>query len=524
MAGALLRSGSLAEFHSLGAVGKPVFSAASQLRVAIRRHSDEATASIFATPKPNDQGDIIDWYAPHAGDVVPWSAATVEERIRAKNVLEKVKENLTALSAKVQEDSDNTERQVFGKLLALATNVPGDDHIYIVNGRPVLTFWGFKHLNSPNDYDVISKLNVAAAPALPVSSDGPDQDQEAVTEPAPVPLTTAPVLVARRRPWWLWLLPLLFLALLLIALLIGMKSCGVAVPLAPWLPSLPFGVDAPMPSIDVTGRVPVINPAGKAVVDPLGRTVWRDPDGKTFVLDDDGQPVLVDPDEVNSWYPSALDGDKPDGVDADSVEGEAPSEIDDSTSAAETPAEPEPEPAGPVDTTPGDDAPPPGAAETTTPDPSPAPPPTDTPPTDMSPPTDTSPTPADPSGPATPLTIPEDAVGSDDTSFLDGRWRSDTGLQDSTGNPIKLGYDFKGGKGSVSLQRSVGDKRSVCTGPASSAMKDGKLLITQGQIRCEDGSAFSAPRVVCSPAGAGGRAECQGVNEDGTTFPVDIAR
>jgi hypothetical protein len=77
MAGALLRSGSLTEFCPLGAVGKPVYSAASQLLAAIRRRAGAETAAVFAIPKQNEQGDIIDWYAPAAGDVVPWSAASM---------------------------------------------------------------------------------------------------------------------------------------------------------------------------------------------------------------------------------------------------------------------------------------------------------------------------------------------------------------------------------------------------------------------------------------------------------------
>ncbi len=67
MAGALLRSGSLTEFHPLGAVGKPVYSAASQLRAAVRRLYGAEAADLFAIPKRHDQGDVIDWYAPEPG-------------------------------------------------------------------------------------------------------------------------------------------------------------------------------------------------------------------------------------------------------------------------------------------------------------------------------------------------------------------------------------------------------------------------------------------------------------------------
>lgn len=122
-----------------------------------------------------------------------------------------------------------------------------------------------------------------------------------------------------------------------------------------------------------------------------------------------------------------------------------------------------------------------------------------------------------------PLTIPPQSVQDGSTAFLDGGWQSGTGLQDTSGNPLRLGYTFKGGEGAVTMQRSVGEKRQSCTGPAKSVMESGQLVITQGTIRCPDGTTFNAPRVVCK-VGAGGQADCEGVNEDGSTFPVSMTR
>jgi hypothetical protein len=73
------------------------------------------------------------------------------------------------------------------------------------------------------------------------------------------------------------------------------------------------------------------------------------------------------------------------------------------------------------------------------------------------------------------------------------------------------------------MQRAVGDQKQSCTGSAKSAMESSRLVISQGAIKCPDGTTFNAPRVVCK-VGAGGRADCEGVNEDGSTFPVSITR
>lgn len=519
MLGPLLRSGSLSEFSSLGAVGKPVFSAAGQLRIAIRRSADQQTADIFAVPKQNDQGDLIDWYAPYPGNIVPWSAATPDERRSAKTVLSDVKSSLGTLSGKFQAEEDNSERKVFGKLLELATQIPGDEHVYLVDGRPVITFWGFHPLNAAPGLDVIRDLDVGDAAATnvspaPVVATPLPGGQDPITDPV------VPVGVVAARParpwWWLWfLLPLLAL-LFLFFLLSGLKSCGVDVPLAGWLPRLPFGTDAPRVAVVPPDLAPVIDASGKRVFDASGRPVWTDPDGRRLVVDAEGRPVPVGADGLPLPDPGLAAGPMDEAKPDDGAEPVPPTETTDTAVPPDLPSDE----ATPDTVPPGEDAAsvaePPADGEMP-----PGKPPGETPPGET-------PSAADAPGagspaPASPLTIPEQAARSGDTGFLDGPWRSDTGLTDSSGNPLQLGYDFKDGKGTVNLQRTVGDQRSVCSGPASPVMQGGALVITQGQIRCKDGTTFNAPKLVCK-MGAGGRANCEGANEDGTTFPVDIKR
>jgi len=221
-AGALLRSGSLTDFQALGAVGTPVYSTAEQLLAAMRRQLGQDVAELFAIPKPNESGDAIDWYAPTPGDVVPWSAASPEERRDAKAALLAARERLLERSRALQADDDR-ERQVFGKLLEQATNIPSDEHVYLVNGSPVVSFWGFRNRGAPDGLDVLGNLDTGST-LVPAASS---------PEPAPTP-TEAPVPSAeRRRPWyywWLWLLPLL---LLLGLLWLGLRSCTQEAPPPP---------------------------------------------------------------------------------------------------------------------------------------------------------------------------------------------------------------------------------------------------------------------------------------------------
>lgn len=511
MSGALLRSGSLSDFHSLGAVGKPVYSAASQLRATIRRRYGQDMADLFAIPKRHDQGDVIDWYAPQHGSVVPWSAATPEERAEAVSALESARQRLTAESETLQAEAETSERKVFGRLLAQATHIPGEDHIYLVDGRPVITFWGFHPLGAPGSLDVIGGLGGGAAAAAALNAEEePPTDGVAADASLQAVVADQP----RRRAWWWWLLPLLLLLLLLL-LLFGLKSCGVPVPYTNWLPGLQ---DAPTssvvpetappglkPLLDAQGHPVVRDDGASLYVNADGRTVAVLPDGRRVVLGADGLPAPQQPPDAGMAPPPPSGTDQPPGTpptadkqprDAGKPPAEAtkppeaapppaPKALDDSS---QHPLETPPQPGAAGQTQPG--VQPPGVAET-------------------------------PQG--TPLSIPEAAVRAGDTSFLSGAWRSITGLQDKAGNPVDLSYDFTNGQGPVTLRRSVGGQQQTCTGQVGSTMQDGRLTIDQTQVRCPDGSVFQKSKVVCTP-GADGRARCQGVNENGSTYDVDIVK
>ncbi len=499
MGGALLRSGSLRDFHALGAVGNPVFSSASQLRAAIRRQMGIEVGNLFAIPKLSEDGSSIDWYAPMDGDVVPWSSATPEERASAKAELVAAQQRLSERSAALQAE-DDSERQIFGRLLAQATSIPSDEHVYLVDDRPVLTFWGFTERGAAGDRDVIGSLaiggGVATPPAPPPTSgllidNLPNED-----EPNP-----------RRLPWWLWLL--LLLLLLLLALL-GLRACGMY-PFAPEEPSgiEPAAVDDPQRLVEEpvdqppVEQVPLV-PRGDVIVD---------------------QPIHTE--SITTVPGEALDGEL--GLDEEPVPTGPPVPAEEMPTA-ETPSEevlPEamtPQAIPPEETlpeeSPAEEMPPDDVAPEGTPPDEVSP---ETPPP-APPPSPLAPEPPAPRAAEAPLSVPESAVESGSTEFLDGQWRSVTGLQDAdTGKPIQLNYDFTDGKGSVTLSHGTGASRQTCSGPVSSSIDGGKLSIQHDTIACPDGTTFERSRVECA-VGDGGRADCKGINEDKSTYDVQIVR
>lgn len=217
MAKQLLRSGSLDDFLALGENGQPVYASALQLRETLRLRHQQSIADMLAIPQPNEGGDRIDWYAPISGKITSWIAASDEERASALSQLEHCQQTVNELSQKAQL-SEKSALRLFGILLAKAMQFPGANHVFLVDGKPVLTFWGFVNLDKKSRADAFDCLRAAqsdaapseiritetpkppAIPALKPTEQAPQSADTAATEPSKV---------VRRRDWrQLWWLPL----------------------------------------------------------------------------------------------------------------------------------------------------------------------------------------------------------------------------------------------------------------------------------------------------------------------------
>jgi hypothetical protein len=85
---------------------------------------------------------------------------------------------------------------------------------------------------------------------------------------------------------------------------------------------------------------------------------------------------------------------------------------------------------------------------------------------------------------------------------------------------VRLLYDFKDGKGKVTVEKSGGVR---CQTNASSQMTGGQLVIS-GDARaaqCSDGTTMALPTISCTP-NQSGQANCTGVASDGNPLPIMI--
>ncbi|WP_318365320.1 SrfA family protein [Enterobacter sp.] len=256
MAKTLLRSGDLDDFQAVGGGGQAVFDSALQIREALRLRKQQAMVDCLAIPQVNDDGDRVDWYSPVDGPAISWKAADEDARFRALRYLESTLDSAASLSRKSLQ-SGKTAQQLFGSLLAKALQFPGSNHVFLVDGKPVITFWGFVNLNESARDDVLACLReekvpepviemipepepapeeeevppaitfskadeplIAAAPVIktedhveavyekpqPAAAPRPEPEAPAaVVVPAPAPVTAAPA--RKKRPAALWALP-----------------------------------------------------------------------------------------------------------------------------------------------------------------------------------------------------------------------------------------------------------------------------------------------------------------------------
>src|SRR5258708_3830252 len=214
MAGPLLGSEPLSRYRALGMAGDPVWRAAGQLRAAIAQRLSREHADLLAIPEVEPSGRHIDWYAPFDGE--PRRLADLGEVERAE-VLAKVQRlhaDMAGLAATMEAPERSGAERNFARLLRYALTAPGEETLHVVDGRPVMTFWGFSADAALPGVFIASPPRPLAAPQAVMAS---------------VPAVAAMATRGTGSAWWQWLL----LALLLLLLL-----AGLAWLVRPYLPHL----------------------------------------------------------------------------------------------------------------------------------------------------------------------------------------------------------------------------------------------------------------------------------------------
>src|SRR5580765_4897620 len=143
MAGPLLTSEPLQRFRALGLAGDPVWRAAPQLRAAIAQRLSRQHADLLAIPEADPSGRRIDWYAPFDGEGRRLADLGEAERSQIQEKVRQLHRDLVGLAVSMEEPTRSGAERNFARLLRHALTAPGEETLYIVDGKPVMTFWGF---------------------------------------------------------------------------------------------------------------------------------------------------------------------------------------------------------------------------------------------------------------------------------------------------------------------------------------------------------------------------------------------
>jgi hypothetical protein len=105
----------------------------------IRQHLPPAAASLLAEPVPSADGRFIEWYSDLSGQPVPLAALPADARAAAEA---RLADRLAALAALAGRLAEAGETGLAAELSAALVH-PGAASVYVVDGEPVLTFWGY---------------------------------------------------------------------------------------------------------------------------------------------------------------------------------------------------------------------------------------------------------------------------------------------------------------------------------------------------------------------------------------------
>lgn len=309
MAKPFLRSGNLDDVLTLGENGQPVYALAAQLREALRLQQQPAVADCLAIPLPNAQGDRIDWYAPIAGRAISWHAADEQQRAAALPLLEHFQNTAEAISLRARH-SGKASLQMFAALLSKAMQFPDQNAVFLVDGKPVITFWGCVKADGQIRSAPLDCLRPQDRPAPPIATPIVEPVVEPIAEPEPAPLP--PVTEDQpRRAWWLLLLPAVLILAAAIWLLLPkptaqppIKIVEPVITLHPKPVITPVALQLPLAHAEVLPP-PVITPV---VVDKLALTLPAEDvkAGSTAFLNGKWRVTLAIKDPLTGKPPSLL--------------------------------------------------------------------------------------------------------------------------------------------------------------------------------------------------------------------------
>ena len=534
MASKLLYNGDLNLYQPISEDAVFVYQKALAFRGAISNSLSQNTdpkedklEDYLAIPRFSQDNQHADWFIPFESrredgeyEIVPWKQASKDEKEKALEKLRKFRTKLYDYGDLLEARALNSNDRLFAHFLVgnkaigqqnnvtndslqdnqslgdndrgytlPAIHYPSEDCLFIVDGKPVITFWGFLKRGERLYSDPFYRLEKEVYPNKTVAT-------EKVVGATPLgAATTATATTVTRSHKWCWLLlPLLLLLLPLLLYLLWWWLFGRGLPLFKAWPDLgnfsldpKFNADLKLPDADLPKvNLPNVDldlPKVKVPNVDLG----LDGAVETPNIPDDAsteeeapvaeEPIAEDPQEQSSDDEAEQPQEQP-----QEEEKEDPNAVEPPT-LSDDEEEDKQDPNATV---------PPQLSE-------------------------------DEDGPS----LSNEDLQSGDISKLNGVWKVNSAIFDKqTNKPLQLQYEFKDGKGSATITQSDGVK---CTGAVKGGLAKGALSINaQSEAKCTDGSVYEMPKVVCTQ-GSDGNSDCVSTYQNSKTqkttqFPMNLHR
>lgn len=140
----LLRSGSFDGVREIGGFGQPLHALYPQIRAVLASELEPDAGSLLAEPVVDRAKNRIDWYTQGDPDRKPVALSELPDEQR-RPILARV-DDLLGRGREVAERytaSGDARRVQLGEILRAVLAAPAETEVYLVEGRPAITGWGF---------------------------------------------------------------------------------------------------------------------------------------------------------------------------------------------------------------------------------------------------------------------------------------------------------------------------------------------------------------------------------------------
>lgn len=134
----------------------------SQLQQLLIRYFPTDYHSLFAIPK-KISNENIEWYSPITGEAIALTQLQGQEKNEIRQTLDELLHNIKAQAAIFA--SQNTITDDERHILDIASTLPDDESVYIINGKPIITWWPRNTPLAPSVAQITAGASAAAAGA-----------------------------------------------------------------------------------------------------------------------------------------------------------------------------------------------------------------------------------------------------------------------------------------------------------------------------------------------------------------------